>query len=501
MSGTTPQLSGAALARAFPFFLQLNRDGTVREAGPGLQRVMPGLVPGMLLSQHLTPSRPRALASTADWARFDGQALLLENREPGGLGFRGQISVQDDTAVLLLLRPKLQSFEDMQARGLQLTDFAAHDATGDMLMLQQAATASREDAQRLTDCLREKSDHLQLMSELSLIGMGYFSSTGELKQSNLRLRALLNLSADAPALKTVDDVERRLQALAAEADAAGLNLGALARHAEHGGEATELRTRDGRHLSIAFRAGTQQEHVIFIRDITQETLVDRMKSEFLTTAAHELRTPMTSIYGFSELLMRPNLPPDKLRSAVDTIHRQAAWMVKLLNEVLDMARIEARQSDDLRLDTLALADLLASAVDAYGSSPQRERLQLQVQAALPPLLADPVKAGQALGNVISNALKYSPDGESIEIRCMAEDRDGLAGVRIEVQDRGIGMSEEQVARIFERFYRADPSGHVLGTGLGMSLVEQIMKLHRGSVDVRSTPGLGTCVGLWFPAQP
>jgi signal transduction histidine kinase len=498
VNAPTPILAGADLGAVFPFYVLLDTDGTVLSAGPGLRRVLPGLAPGTRLRDRLTPTRPEALATADDWLRFDGQAVLLETVQTGGLSLRGQLCRQPDQRVLLLLRPKVQSFEDLKTHGLQLDDLAAHDATGDLLLLQRAAQTSREDARRLTDRLRQKTQQLQLMSELSAMGMGYFSASGELRQSNRLLNTILGVEPGAPAFRNVGDVEQHLRGLVDASDAVWLRLDELALHANEDDGAFVLRTRDGRHLSLLYRSGGDHEHVLFVRDVTRETLVDRMKSEFLTLAAHELRTPMTSIFGFSELLIHRTLTPERFRDTAATIHKQAAWMVSLLDEVLDVARIEAKQSGDLHLSAVHLSALLPDTINAYGNAHQNTELRLDLPADLPPLRADRVKAGQALGNVISNAIKYSPNGGIVDIRCRPQAKGSLPGLLIEVQDHGMGMSEEQVARIFERFYRADPSGHIPGTGLGMTLVEQIMKLHRGTVKVASTLGQGTCVSLWFP---
>ena len=117
------------------------------------------------------------------------------------------------------------------------------------------------------------------------------------------------------------------------------------------------------------------------------------------------------------------------------------------------------------------------------------------------LVVDADKFQRALGNVLSNAFKYSPGGGTVTLRTLAGDIDGLPATGIQVADQGIGMSESQVQRVFERFYRADPSGNIPGTGLGMSLVKEIMDLHGGRAEVCSAPGQGTAVTLWFPQAP
>lgn len=493
-----PCIQGAALDAAFPFYILLDAEGMVHAVGSALQRALPKLKPGEPLKAHMSASRPRSLSQTTDWSQHEGQAVVLSANEAGGLALRGQICRQSNELTLLLLSPVVNRFEDLRRHGLQLSDLALHDATGDMLMLQRAAQTSLDDAQRLTDRLRQRSQQLQLMSELSALGIAYFSDQGELRQSNALFHQLLRWNNGPPSPCHISDVECRLQELAAPHDAARLRLNQLPEPASEGLDAFTMQVKDGQHLALSYRSAAASDHVLFIRDITRETLVDRMKSEFLSTAAHELRTPMTSIFGFSEMLVSRDLKAEQVKSVAATIHKQASWMVSLLQEVLDLARIEARQIDDLNITACDCKEMLIDCIGSYCDAGQQARFDWQWPEQLPLIAADRVKARQALGNVINNAIKYSPAGGAVEIRCFAQTTGGRDGVGISVEDHGIGMTPQQLARVFERFYRADPSCNIPGSGLGMSLVEQIMKLHNGSVHVTSEKGRGTCATLWFP---
>jgi PAS domain S-box-containing protein len=243
------------------------------------------------------------------------------------------------------------------------------------------------------------------------------------------------------------------------------------------------------------------ETILYFRDVTRETEVDRMKSEFLTTAAHELRTPMASIFGFSELLLRREVTVERRREMVETIHRQASWLIHMLNELLDLARIEARQGKDLLFEPVPIRalidDVLASLM--VPGDPRQVRIIGEISAQS--VTVDAEKTRQALLNVLSNAYKYSPEGGAIELWTVSrQDEQGRMQCGVAVRDHGIGMTPDQVRRIGERFYRADPSGNVPGTGLGMALVREIMGLQGGTIDIDSEFGQGTTITLWFAAQ-
>jgi signal transduction histidine kinase len=192
------------------------------------------------------------------------------------------------------------------------------------------------------------------------------------------------------------------------------------------------------------------------------------------------------------------VPEAKRRDVLETIHRQASLLINMVNELLDLARIEARQGKDFKREPCRLGDLVDQAVAGLMVQGDARRVELSVPHAALQLSADPQKMHRALTNVLSNAYKYSPGGGAITLATIDGDIDGAPAVGLRITDQGIGMGAEQAKRVCERYYRADPSGNIPGTGLGMSLVKEIMDLHQGRVDLASKPGHGTMVTLWLP---
>lgn len=216
--------------------------------------------------------------------------------------------------------------------------------------------------------------------------------------------------------------------------------------------------------------------------------------EFIAKAAHELRTPMTSIYGFAALLKTRRYDPEAVRDLVDTIHEQAGHLVHISNELLDLERIEARGAQALRLERQALDPLLERAAAERRGAGDERRVSLEIEPGLPALRLDRVKIAQALSNLLSNAHKFSAPGTPIGLRAF---RDG-ARVGIRVADRGIGMSAEDLGHLFERFWRAQTASEIPGSGLGMALAREIVEMHGGTIEVESAPGEGTTVTVWLP---
>lgn len=243
--------------------------------------------------------------------------------------------------------------------------------------------------------------------------------------------------------------------------------------------------------------------VVYLRDITRESEIDRAKSEFLSTAAHELRTPLSSLHGYIELLRGRQIPVETQKEMLDIVHRQTLRLASLLSELLDLARIEAGGNKEFHLRACSLENVIADSLDAMAAGHDEREVEVTLPDSLPTLCADPAKLQQALINVLSNAYKYSPDGGPIAmtVELNAGDHAKQGEVVITVTDHGIGMRPGDAARVFDRFFRADRTGKIPGTGLGMPLVKEIIEHHGGTVSLQSEFGRGTAVTLRLPVPP
>ncbi|WP_432740326.1 ATP-binding protein [Methylobacter sp. G7] len=232
--------------------------------------------------------------------------------------------------------------------------------------------------------------------------------------------------------------------------------------------------------------------VLYFRDITVETEITEMKSEFLATAAHELRTPMASVFGFSELLLSRQFDTETTREILSTIHQQSATLITLLSQLLDLARIGM----DFALTKQPLLDIVNRAINELLVPGDPRRIKRHQLTGNYSVFADADRLRQVITNVLSNAYKYSTT-DHIDISIKQRQINDQAEVGIVIRDRGMGLDEEQLKHIFIRFWRANNIGNIPGTGLGMSLVKEIMELHQGQVEITSKPGTGTTVILWL----
>ena len=239
--------------------------------------------------------------------------------------------------------------------------------------------------------------------------------------------------------------------------------------------------------------------VLYFRDVSRMVKLDEMKSDFLATAAHELRTPMTNVMGFAELLNTHDFDLDHRNEFHGLILVNSQRMVAILDELLDLSRIEAGGQKDIHLTRINLREVVQGLVNSFNLPEGR----LPPQVVLPDLycIGDLRKVNQIVLNIVSNAYKYSADqGGQVSISMAGPElteKSHLAGIVI--QDQGMGMTPENVALIFERFYRVDKSCTTPGTGLGMSIVKELMELLNGKVLISSALGQGTAVTLLFPA--
>jgi PAS domain S-box-containing protein len=350
--------------------------------------------------------------------------------------------------------------------------------------------------------IAERSARLNNVFDLSPDGFVVFDAAGQMAYCNRAFQAMTGWEASDAAL-SVAEFDRRFALLCSSAgDYEPVKALVDGEGGVDSAHTLMLALPEHRVLARVVRSASSchGESILFFRDVTRETEVDRMKSEFLTTAAHELRTPMVSVFGFTELLLRRPVPEARRKDMLETIHRQASLLINMVNELLDLARIEARQGKDLKREACRLDSLITQAVGPLVGAGGPHRFELDIGHGDVSLWVDPEKTHRALINVLSNAVKYSPAGGSIFVRTHSGRLRGEAAVGLEVEDQGIGMTADQVARVFERFYRADPSGNIPGTGLGMSLVKEIVELQGGRIDLQSQPGKGTRVTLWLP-QP
>ena len=243
---------------------------------------------------------------------------------------------------------------------------------------------------------------------------------------------------------------------------------------------------------------------------------ERLGSEFISLASHEIRTPLTALQGFTELMLSRDIPRDQQRDWLNLMNREAARLATLLGEMVELSQVGSKQAP-LRFAPVQMKNIVSQAARLLDSQGKRIRL---LPSAVPVLMADGDKLTQVVINLLRNALDYSPAQRQVEVKiakdCLARAasfgdtgkasqygliHDCNPAVSVAVRDRGMGMTAEELPRVFQSFYRAVAARerHPNGSGLGLAITQSILDRHKGSLWAQSQLDHGSTVGFCIPA--
>jgi len=389
------------------------------------------------------------------------------------IGFAIAFAVLTGLAVIGVARflQQRQDFEDATARSYQTEIEARTDLfqSRDAAAARATIVAQKRQRQVLRDEISSETRDTAL-----LVGAGLIAG--------LTGAALLFTGLIASMRRPLEDLVDASGRLAGGDLDARVQIGGLAETATLGGAFNEMAEE------LQRRAGERDQ-------------LDRMKDEFVLTASHELRSPLTSVQGFAELLLleREKLDP-KQAETVEVILDNTRHLVRLLNDLLDLARSDAGRLTIKPVPTDA-ASLIEDAVRTMRGQfdSRRQRLALGFEPGLPQIEADRDRIRQVMVNLLTNANEYCPEGAGIEVKV----RRAGADVEIDVIDDGPGIPAEQLEHIFERFSRGDAgeTQRVGGTGLGLAISRSLIELHGGTIEAESTLGGGSAFRFRLPAAP
>jgi signal transduction histidine kinase len=239
--------------------------------------------------------------------------------------------------------------------------------------------------------------------------------------------------------------------------------------------------------------------ILNVVDITRFRQAEELKSTFVSVVSHELKTPVALIKGYAETLRRDDVEWDRdtVQESLDVIGEEADHLTHLIDSLLEASRIQAGGLR-LQLTDVDLPRLAEKIVEAFRTQTKIHSFELDFQTDLPPVWGDPERLREVLSNLVSNAVKYSPNGGTVWVGGRADGN----GVTAYVADQGIGIPPEEQGRIFDRFHRVETGLHrrTEGTGLGLYLVKAIVEAHGGRVWVESAPGRGSIFMFTLPRR-
>ena len=336
----------------------------------------------------------------------------------------------------------------------------------------------------------------QAVIEATQDGIALANQEGETILMNARLKHMLSDLLELPPGRTVQEYMEIMPERVTDPERYRQVTAAIARDPEYEG-VDEFELRSGRSFTrytatVRGADGQQIGRIFVVRETTADREVERLKSELVATVSHELRTPLSSIMGFAELLADRDYDEETRKRFLATIHGEAARLTALINEFLDLQRIEDG-SFTLALEAFDLDALVRDEVELLSAQSDAHSLELELPDRAVPVVGERDRIKQVLGNLLSNAIKYSPHGGVIQVRL---EPNGTA-VRLSVSDEGVGIPGTQQGGVFSKFFRADSSDtrEIGGTGLGLALCKDIVEAHAGQIGFTSVEGKGST--FWF----
>ncbi len=255
--------------------------------------------------------------------------------------------------------------------------------------------------------------------------------------------------------------------------------------------------RPGLALSLQLVSFGQAQKMLLSRDVTHAERVDTMRRDFVANVSHELRTPLTVLVGFLETIHNLKLDPQRQRDYIGMMQEQASRMQRIIEDLLTLSALDSAPpaGADKRIELRPF--LMRLKADAEALSAGRHTIRLQFEET-PDLLGMESELASAFGNLVSNAIRYTPPGGSVTLAWRETDE----VARFSVEDTGIGIEDEHIPRLTERFYRVDRSRsrETGGTGLGLAIAKHALARHDATLEIESTPGKGSRFSVRFPAR-
>lgn len=239
--------------------------------------------------------------------------------------------------------------------------------------------------------------------------------------------------------------------------------------------------------------------IIVLQDVTEQEELDRSRREFVANVSHELRTPLTSIKSYLEALDDGAISDPQLSHRfIGVTRNETERMIRLVTDLLHLSRMDSKEAT-INKEATNIIHMLEDVADRFSFQLKQKKISIaiDVKSVIGPIMLDTDQIDQLLDNLVSNAIKYTPENGSIEITVRKKDDDFI---EVSVQDTGVGIAKKDLNRIFERFYRVDKarSRNMGGTGLGLSIAREIVKAHGGTIAIESEPSLGTKVSFTLP---
>lgn len=253
------------------------------------------------------------------------------------------------------------------------------------------------------------------------------------------------------------------------------------------------------YASPMVRLAEVQGAVVIVLDETQQRMAERSRQEFSANVSHELKTPLTSISGYAEMMENGMVASmEDIRTFSGNIHKEALRLIALIEDIIRLSRIEEEPRQENLLEPVKMDDLCGAVLESLEPVAQKAGVTMKLEGNVPAVLGEDSMLSEMVYNLCENAIKYNRPGGSVWVRLEEQAEE----ICLTVKDNGIGIPEDSQLRVFERFYRVDKSRskQIGGTGLGLSIVKHVVEFHQGRVELESALGAGTEIRVFLPKQ-
>ena len=364
---------------------------------------------------------------------------------------------------------------------------------------------------KLVDLVKERTEQLAEEKELlavTLSSMGdaviAVDAENRITLFNKTAEQLTGWRFEEVRYKPVDEIIKIINEQTKKPVDSPIDMVLESREIESGTGNDALIARTGRKCPVAATAapirrndGTMTGIVMVLRDVSQQREIDRMKSDFVSSVSHELRTPLTSIKAYAEtILEEPNMTNETKREFIQIINVESDRLTNLINDILDISKIEAGTIEITR-KPINIASVAKRSAESLEHIAGKKKIQLQTDIAdhLPELLGDETKIYSMITNLINNAIKFTPENGTVSVSAKLVSNELV----VKVSDTGMGIPKDDLNKIFGRFYRVHrPGKQIQGTGLGLAIVKEIALRHDGRIDVESEVEKGSTFTVYLP---